>query len=207
MIAIGKGWVMGHSVQLIIGRGAAVQAFLRQWPGARAVELRGGWQAIPVEEPVYAAIEAKAPGAVRPPELDVSPLGLDQALAGATEGGGGLAYVETEYFGGTGGQSAMAFVDGREVMAPQRARGGGGTINQALRAIGVKRSDAHDEFDTIGLGERRAMEDYGPDGPRRFQRQREDEAKPAPKKGLPVWVVLVITAAAIAAGVWAGMSG
>lgn len=193
---------MGHSVQLIVGRGAAVQAFLRQWPGARAVELRGGWQAIPVEEPVYAAIEAKAPGATRPPELDVSPLGLDQALAGATEAGGGLAYVETEYFGGTGGQSAMAFVDGREAMAPQRARGGGGAINQALRAIGVKRSDAHDEFDTIGLGERRAMEDYGPDGPRRFQRQREDEAQPEPKQGLPIWLVLLVVALAIGGGVW-----
>lgn len=192
---------MGHSVQLIVGRGAAVQAFLRQWPGARAVELREGWQAIPVEEPLYAAIEAKAPGASRPPELDVSPLGLDQALAGATEAGGGLAYVETEYFGGTGGQSAMAFVDGREAMAPQRARGGGGAINQALRAIGVKRDAVNDEFDTIGLGERRAMEDYGPEGPRRFQRQREDEAKPEPKGGLPVWVVLLVAALAIGGGV------
>ncbi len=197
---------MGHSVQLIVGRGAAVQAFLRQWPGARAVELRDGWQAIPVEEPLYAAIEAKAPGASRPPEMDVSPLGLDLALAGATEGGGGLAYVETEYFGGTGGQSAMAFVDGREAMAPQRARGGGGTINQALRAIGVKRDVTNDEFDTIGLGERRSMEDYGPDGPRRLQVQREDEAKPEPKKSLPVWVVLLIAAAAVAAGVWASVS-
>lgn len=193
---------MGHSVQLIIGRGAAVQAFLRQWPGARAVELRDGWQAIPVEEPIYAGIEAKAPGATRPPEMDVSPLGLDLALAGATEGGGGLAYVETEYFGGTGGQSAMAFVDGREAMAPQRARGGGGTINQALRAIGVTRDAVKDEFDTIGLGERRAMEDYRPDGPRRFQRQREDEAKPEPKSGLPVWVVVLVVALAIGGGVF-----
>jgi hypothetical protein len=198
---------MGHSVQLIIGRGAAVQAFLRQWPGARAVDLRDGWQAIPVEEPLYAAIEAKAPGAARPPELDVSPFGLDQALAGATEAGGGLAYVETEYFGGTGGQSAMAFVDGREAMAPQRARGGGGTINQALRAIGVKRDAVNDEFDTIGLGERRAMEDYGPDGPRRLQRQREDEAKPEPKQAAPIWVVVVMILLGIAFGVWMSMVG
>jgi len=197
---------MGHSVQLIVGRGAAVQAFLRQWPGARAVELREGWQAIPVEDAVYAAIEVKAPGAVRPPELDGSPFGLDLALAGATEGGGGLAYVETEYFGGTGGQSAMAFVDGREAMAPQRARGGGGAINQALRAIGVKRSVADDEFDTVGLGERRSMEDYGQDGPRRLRAPTDDGPKPAPRQGLPVWMVIVVLIAAIAAGVWAAMS-
>lgn len=197
---------MGHSVQLIIGRGAAVQAFLRQWPGARVVELREGWQAIPVEDALYAAIEAKAPGASRPPELDVSPLGLDQALAGATEGGGGLAYVETEYFGGAGGQSATAFVDGREAMAPQRARGGGGTINQALRAIGVTRSTPHDEFDTIGLGERRSMDDYEPDGPRRLRGQREDEAQVTPKSGLPVWVVLLVVAIAIGGGVFVAIA-
>ena len=199
--------VMGHNVQLIIGRGVAVQAFLRQWPGARAVELRDGWQAIPVEEPVFAVIEAKAPGAVRPPELDVSPLGLDQALAGATEAGGGLAYVETEYFGGTGGQSAMAFVDGREAMAPQRARGGGGAINQALRAIGVTRSAASDEFDTIGLGERRSMEDYGADGPRRLQVQKEDAPKVEPKRAAPVWIVVVMILLGIGFGVWMSMAG
>ena len=197
---------MGHSVQLIVGRGAAVQAFLRQWPGARALELREGWQAIPVEDALYAAIEAKAPGASRPPELDVSPLGLDQALAGATEGGGGLAYVETEYFGGSGGQSATAFVDGREAMAPQRARGGGGAINQALRAIGVKRSVADDEFDTIGLGERRSMDDYGPDGPRRLRGQREGEAQVTSKSGLPAWVVLLAVAIAIGGGVFMAMA-
>lgn len=197
---------MGHSVQLIVGRGAAVQAFLRQWPGARALELREGWQAIPVEDALYAAIEAKAPGASRPPELDASPLGLDQALAGATEGGGGLAYVETEYFGGSGGQSATAFVDGREAMAPQRARGGGGAINQALRAIGVKRSVADDEFDTIGLGERRSMDDYGPDGPRCLRGQREGEAQVTSKSGLPAWVVLLAVAIAIGGGVFMAMA-
>lgn len=196
---------MGHSVQLIIGSGAAVQAFLRQWPGSRSVELRGGWQAIPIEDELYAAIERQAPGAIRPPELDMSPFGLELALAAATETGGGLAYVETEYFGGTGEQSAMAFVDGREAAAPQRARGGGGAINQALRAIGVTRSAVDDEFDTIGLGERRSMDDYGLEGPRRFQVQKEDEAKPAPKSGLPLWMVMLVVVLAIGGGVFMAM--
>ena len=191
---------MGHSVQLIIGRGDAVQAFLRQWPGSRAVELRGGWQAIPVEDALYAAIEARAPGATRPPGLDMSPFGLELALAAATEAGGGLAYVETEYFGGTGEQSAMAFVDGREAVAPQRARGGGGAINQALRAIGVTRSVADDEFDTIGLGERRSMTDYEPEGPARL-RGAPQPAAAAQASVLPGWLVGLVIAAAIGAGV------
>lgn len=194
---------MGHSVHLVIGRGEAVAAFLRQWPGSRAVELTGGWSAIPVDDATHAAIEAGAPGAVRPPELDVSPLGLDLALGAATEAGGALAYVETEYFGGTGGQSAMAFVDGHEAMAPQRSRGGGGTINQALRAIGVRREGDKDEFDVIGLGERRSMEDYTPEGPVRL-RPRQN-ALPEKGRGLPVWLVGLLVVGFIAAGVAAAM--
>ena len=116
---------MGHSVHLIIGKGASVATFLQQWPAARVVDLLAGWQAIPVDDALYVAIEAKYPAAVRPSGLDVSPLGLSEALAEATAKGGSLAYVETEYFGGTGGQAAIAFIDGHEVVAPQSAKGAG----------------------------------------------------------------------------------
>ncbi len=195
---------MGHSVQLIIGRGEAVAAFLRQWPGSRSVELRGDWMAIPVEDALYSAVEAKAPGATRPPELDVSPLGLELALAEATREGGGLAYVETEYFGGQGEQSAMAFADGREAMAAQRSRGGGGPINQALRRIGVVRG-ADDEFDTVGLGERRSMSDYEPEGTVRLRGVVPARHELEPGEGkthLPMWLVLVFVALAIGGGVF-----
>ncbi len=196
---------MGHSVQLIIGKGEAVSAFLRQWPVARALDLYEGWQAIPVDEPLHNAVEAAHPGAERPSGFDVSPFGLDRALAAATEAGGGLAYVETEYFGGTGEQSAMAYVDGREVMAPQRSRGGGGPINQSLRAIGATRSEANDEFDTVGLGLHRSMDDYSPEGPRRL---RQPQAAPADdnKAYVPIWKIALVIVAMIAVGVFAAVA-
>jgi len=200
---------MGHSVQLIIGQGPAILGFQREWPVARVVELRSGCQAIPVDEALYAAIEARHPGAVRPSGLDVSPLGLSEAIAAATAGGGGLAYVETEYFGGAGAQSAMAFVDGREVVAPQSARGAG-PINQALRRIGVARTPAEDEFDTIGLGERRSMADYEPEGPVRLRGQAapaEAAAQVASEKGfVPLWRIALLIVAVIAVGVFAAVA-
>jgi hypothetical protein len=193
---------MGHSVHLIIGRGEAVAAFLRQWPGSRSVELRGGWLAIPVDEPLYEAIEAAHPGAVRPSGLDVSPFGLSEALAAATSTGGGLAYVETEYFGGAGGQSATAFVDGRQVMAPQTARGGAGPINQALSLIGVQRTQADDAFDAIGLGERRSMSDYEPEGPVRLRAEAPNASSTPQSSTVPMWLVIVIIAASIGVGIF-----
>lgn len=196
---------MGHSVQLIIGQGPAIAGFQREWPVSRAVELRGGWLAIPVDEALYDAIEARHPGAVRPSGLDVSPLGLSEAIAAATAGGGGLAYVETEYFGGTGAQAAMAFVDGREVVAPQSARGAG-PINQALRRIGVARTPADDEFDAIGLGERRSMADYEPEGPMRLRGQASPAAAASQaasdKEFVPLWKIGLFIVAFIAVGVF-----
>lgn len=190
--------VVGHSVHLIIAKGAAVSAFLRQWPDARAVELHHGWQAIPVDEALYLAIEARYPGAIRPSGLDASPLGLSEALAEATAKGGGLAYVETEYFGGMGAQAATAFADGREVVAPQSAKGAG-PINQALRRIGVTLTESNDEFDTIGLGERRTMTDYEPEGPVRLRGAAA--STPTEQPGLPMWVVMIVIAAAVGFGV------
>lgn len=183
---------MGHSVQLIIGREPAVGQFLKAWPAARSVALADGWMAVPVDEALYDAIAAGAPGAARDAAFDSSLPGLETALAEATAQGGALAYVETEYFGGQGSQSAGAWVDG----LPRRAERGIGAINSALRAIGVAARDGMDAFDTIGLGARRGMDDYAAEGPVRL---RPPESEPA--KGLPVWVVGLLIAAFIAAGV------
>lgn len=198
---------MVHSVHLIIGKGGAVSAFRQQWPAARAVDLRNAWQAIPVDEALYDAIEARYPGARRPSGLDVSPLGLSEALADATAKGGSLAYVETEYFGGTGAQAATAFLDGREVVSPQSAKGAG-LINQALRPIGVARTDANDEFDTIGLGERRTMTDYELEGPVRLRGEAPaTQPAKAEQAFVLMWVVMLVLAAAVGLAITVSVMG
>jgi len=196
--------VVTHSVQLIVGRGEAIARFLQRWPGSRAIDLTGGWQAIPLEDDLYELIAAAYADVVKPDALDMAPAGLMEALAEATSPGAVLAYVETEYFGGTGGQSAVAFAAGRQVFAPARSKGASGPINSALRAIGVERTGSQDEFDTIGLGARRTMDDYSPEGPRRMRRAAETPAG-GRAKGAPLWVVIVIIVLAIAMGV--GVAG
>jgi hypothetical protein len=195
---------MGHSVRLVIGRDTGIAAFLRAWPGSRAVELNGGWQAVPVDDALYDAVVARYPGAVCPEALDFCPPGLDAALAEATAEGGGLAYVETEYFGGTGGQSAMAFVDGEPKMKPSRAQWAG-PINQALRRIGVTPEAEKDAFDTIGLGERRQMADYEPEGIVRLRAPEPEVTTPAAEAEqgfVPLWKVALVIVAMIAVGVF-----
>ncbi len=83
-----------------------------------------------------------------------------------------LAYVETDYFGGRGLQTAVAWVGGRLVFGPTQTEDFSQNgkvhptplleraINQALRLIGVGRGIAIDEFAALGLGKHRSNEDW-----------------------------------------------
>jgi hypothetical protein len=72
---------------------------------------------------------------------------------------GELAYIETEYFGGTGGQGAVVFRGGEMASAPDwRERG---AINSALSLMGVAcKSDKPDAFETVGLDAHRSNQAF-----------------------------------------------
>jgi hypothetical protein len=69
--------------------------------------------------------------------------------------GTAFAYVETRYFGGTGGQGSALFQDGRlsapPAYQPTHATELTWPINAALSKLGVQRDGAYDEFEAIGL--------------------------------------------------------
>ncbi|RSN64941.1 hypothetical protein DMH01_00595 [Amycolatopsis sp. WAC 04182] len=79
---------------------------------------------------------------------------------------GAVAYVEAEYFGGVGTQSAQVWDGGETVLGPlhlaegEPAPAGGSPISQALRRLGVVKGDHFDEFDAVGLGRHRDTRDW-----------------------------------------------
>jgi hypothetical protein len=83
------------------------------------------------------------------------------------------AYIETQYFGGAGGQSAIVFRGGHLAIGPlvidaaslaPPPRGDRmGPINQALREVGVRKSGAIDEFEAAGFEDLRDMEEWEED--------------------------------------------
>ncbi len=86
-------------------------------------------------------------------------IGLERALASlATRGA--FAYVETEYFGGTGGQGAVVFSP-RRVPVRFTDEHQPNPINSALKSLGVKAHPGDDEFDTLGLGRFRTLKNLG----------------------------------------------
>jgi len=64
-----------------------------------------------------------------------------------------FAVIMSDYFGGVGEQWAIAFEG-------ERALASGGSINAALRELGVVRAAGLDEWDTIGLADYRSQPDH-----------------------------------------------
>lgn len=67
-----------------------------------------------------------------------------------------FAIIFTDYHGGNGSQSAVAYENGVQILPATE-----GGINKALRLIGVKRKYfVIDQFDVIKLGQYRSWDDY-----------------------------------------------
>ena len=90
-----------------------------------------------------------------PPEVDhterriILDCNFTHHLATELIGNGRFALIETDYFGGSGEQSAVVY-EGRECVMVTES-GSIGPINRALRKLGAEGSFGRDEFETLGL--------------------------------------------------------
>jgi hypothetical protein len=83
-----------------------------------------------------------------------------------------VAYLETDYWGGLGGQAAVVFSNGSVALPPCQKRNGDSDetprrmqlrdypINRALAHLGVEQTSPIDLFDSLGLGTLRSNEDW-----------------------------------------------
>lgn len=72
-----------------------------------------------------------------------------------------IAKIRTDYFGGSGEQSAQLFVNNKKVYDKSDEQDWSAQpINDVLKMMGVERIGNFDEFDTIGLGSYRTNEDF-----------------------------------------------
>ena len=69
-----------------------------------------------------------------------------------------LAYIETDYFGGVGSQSAVVYHLGKEIFAPSKSKAE--TINRALKTMGISCGNSFDEFEFLGLNRFRDNDDW-----------------------------------------------
>ncbi|PPK65401.1 hypothetical protein V5P93_005821 [Actinokineospora auranticolor] len=157
---------MTYILEAVIGPEHVVRAVADEVPCGVVVALGQNLFLLPATEEFLAAVAD--PDA---PALDgfrQAPGGFGARLA-AWSARGPLAYVEADYFGGSGEQYAAVWAGGEvtlgPVLKPERAPlpAAGSPISQALRALGAVVTDpAVDEFDAVGLGRHRRTESWLP---------------------------------------------
>ncbi|MEU2585238.1 hypothetical protein ABZ612_20210 [Streptomyces avermitilis] len=102
------------------------------------------------------------------PELNgfrKAPTDCDRLLTACSETGP-VAYIEADYFGGVGAQTAQVWDGGKTVLGPLLLAEGEPSpttstpISQALRRLGAAKGNHVDEFAAVGLGRHRDTDDW-----------------------------------------------
>jgi hypothetical protein len=168
---------MGHHINAVIGSSKALASLADRLGSPDPVELPFDLVIIPLDEQRLDAIAMSVE-----PAFDgftyLTPT-MAREIGSAISNGPAL-YIETEYFGGMGSQSAALFENGVltwkdaestiETVAARSfltrffrpsAAASKSPISAGLAKLGIVGSEGQDEFDRIGLGRFRSLEDLG----------------------------------------------
>jgi hypothetical protein len=171
---------MGHCINALIGTPRALSELAERFGAPAPTELEFGLVILPLDEDRLDAL-ATSTQATYAGFTYLTPA-MGEAIAGAAMHGA-LIYIETEYFGGTGGQAAALIEGGgigwldSETDFPEDQQSSPAItiptflrppdvpvkspINRGLAALGVPRDENRDEFDRIGLVRFRSLEALG----------------------------------------------
>lgn len=140
----------GHCIHAIVAPSETADSISSQWPDLPRLDHDNGFTVFPIDvDFIDARIGPDKTPMVTGDEFMLMTNGFRLFLQ-ALSIGGQLAYVETEYFSGEGGQGAIVCRNGSEIMPPTWRESD--TINDALKLIGMTRGTFADEFVAAGFG-------------------------------------------------------
>ena len=149
-----------HDVEALIAKSDKLAAGARQFESAIICPLVQGFSLLPITEPLAKELvgyQTKTRVASAKPIRNIS----DElhVLAIDISHNSPVAYINTYYSGGQGGQDALVWDKGNLRFSPTspgyEKNWPNSPISQALRMIGVVAEAGEDEFDTLGLGKHR----------------------------------------------------
>ena len=147
---------MGHSIQGLVITNIAVSVARAALDHTQPVALDQGLWLVTISAEAFDSLRLRLPASCDPAFRECfMRLGPVISLAKQLSLVGPVAYIETDYFGGVGTQSAALWSNGELQMLPAQAAG---VINASLRLLGARAALPNDEFDTVGLGRHRSNE-------------------------------------------------
>ena len=156
---------MGYYLQAVVATEPVLRTLADSIEGACVVPLGQHLSLLPMTDALFDAVTAAGTADLN--GFWKAPAGFGSALA-ACSVNGPVAYVEADYFGGRGTQSAQVWERGQVVLGPVHSTEGepapadGSPISQALRRLGAVRGEYFDEFDAVGFGRHRETDDWLP---------------------------------------------
>jgi hypothetical protein len=148
---------MGHFIYAIVAPAATADAISNVWPELPRLDKSNGFAVFPVDAEL---IDDRIGPEDTPIETENKSMLLTfefHELLRELSRDGQLAYVETEYFGGLGGQCALVCRDGNDLMS--LTWDSIGPINDALALIGMPRGTFRDLFAAVGFDKVRSNND------------------------------------------------
>jgi len=145
---------MGYMLRALIGRAEVLNVVAEQNSLVVVVPLKQDMFMVPIGDTLQEGLNTDNPRFEEyHPFYLLYALIKEYALDASTVGR--IAYIEAEYFGGMGYQSAILWENGKAILGPFLAQNlplREMLINRVLREMGVKVRDQMDEFDMLGLG-------------------------------------------------------
>lgn len=147
---------MGHHIQTIVASASVGNAIRAQFPQLICVEAKQGFVLLPVDAHFIDSVTQPRPSQ-SPNEFLLLTDSFCDLLCDMSRLGT-LAYIETDYTAGKGGQGAVVYSNGEVPMKPAWAKAG--VINTALKVLGVRRWLLGDRFTALGLPHFRCNDDF-----------------------------------------------
>lgn len=154
---------MSYALKAVVAEAELLTAAAAGLPSARTAPLRHGLALLPMVGAFFRELTTDSSG-VYPGFWDL-PAGLVPTLAEWSKVGP-VAYVESEYFGGTGEENTAVWRDGRLALGPLHLLEGdpvsaqGSPVARALRELGIQPAGSSDEFAVAGLDQHRESESW-----------------------------------------------
>jgi hypothetical protein len=146
---------MGHCIHAIVARLDVTKKIRGDFPQLLCAHLPQDFGLIPIEAEFVDSVTSSTVPQNTEEFMLLTP-GFHAALIELSRLGR-IAYVETEYFGGSGCQGAAVYEGRRVVVEPSWKDE---AINNALQMLGATRSRGRDEFDSLSLSLYRDNDDW-----------------------------------------------
>jgi hypothetical protein len=157
---------MAHRIRLFAGHPRVLERYSAAVAVARVYYLTRGaeFAAMPCDDDLLDALHRAYGTGDWLDTLALSITTGDMAFAAQASTAGPVAYLETDYHGGTGVQSAALWIGGTAALKPIALTSDAAgnrprptwPINAALRGLGIKATAGLDEFESFGLGNYRS---------------------------------------------------